>query len=285
MEKTMNSCKNTVSFEKQSLGLTGIRNARQLGGYLTEDGMHVRDNVLLRTSRLYRVRPDELQLLHDRYHPQFIVDFRSSQERDHSLDPEIQDCSCVWIPLLNPNPEMMTDPSQLEALIREYRGNPAGSLVALIQCGYDSAKMYKDMVQDPYSREQFHTFFELLLKREPGRSVLFHCTGGKDRAGLAAVLILLALHVDEETALQDFDLSNLAFQDRIEEVKAEAQKITGDPEIIRKTADFAGVNRAYMEAAIQSMKDTWKTTDGYFLNGLNLTAQQLEKLRQLYLQK
>ena len=38
--------------------------------------------------------------------------------------------------------------------------------------------------------------------------ILFHCSAGKDRTGIAAILILLALGVDEETAMYDYMLTN-----------------------------------------------------------------------------
>ena len=48
--------------------------------------------------------------------------------------------------------------------------------------------------------------FDLMLReRTP---MLFHCTQGKDRTGVAAILIMLALGVDEETILDDYVLTN-----------------------------------------------------------------------------
>jgi protein-tyrosine phosphatase len=41
-----------------------------------------------------------------------------------------------------------------------------------------------------------------------GLPLLFHCTGGKDRAGTFAALLLLALGVPEETVIYDYGLSN-----------------------------------------------------------------------------
>jgi protein-tyrosine phosphatase len=38
--------------------------------------------------------------------------------------------------------------------------------------------------------------------------LLFHCTGGKDRTGAAAALVLLALGVPTETVVADYSLSD-----------------------------------------------------------------------------
>jgi protein-tyrosine phosphatase len=40
--------------------------------------------------------------------------------------------------------------------------------------------------------------------------LLFHCTAGKDRTGITAALLLLALGVPESTAISDYTLSNAA---------------------------------------------------------------------------
>ena len=47
-----------------------------------------------------------------------------------------------------------------------------------------------------------------LLSEPRNRPLLFHCTGGKDRTGAAAALILLALGVPTETVVADYGLSD-----------------------------------------------------------------------------
>lgn len=57
------------------------------------------------------------------------------------------------------------------------------------------------------------TFASILrLAADPAnRPLVIHCTAGKDRTGLAAALLLLALGVPEETVIADYTLSNRAF--------------------------------------------------------------------------
>ena len=49
--------------------------------------------------------------------------------------------------------------------------------------------------------------------------ILFHCSAGKDRTGIAAILILLALGVDEETAIYDYMLTNEYRKDMLTALK------------------------------------------------------------------
>ena len=51
---------------------------------------------------------------------------------------------------------------------------------------------------------------ELFRALEAGETpVLFHCSAGKDRTGVAAILILLALGASDKTIAEDFEKTNI----------------------------------------------------------------------------
>jgi hypothetical protein len=56
------------------------------------------------------------------------------------------------------------------------------------------------------ARTQYKKFFELLLAQNSG-ALLYHCSAGKDRTGVATALLLSALGVDRETVIKDYLLS------------------------------------------------------------------------------
>ena len=49
----------------------------------------------------------------------------------------------------------------------------------------------------------YKQFFDILLDQEEG-AILWHCSEGKDRTGLASLLILHALGVPPETIMEDY---------------------------------------------------------------------------------
>ena len=64
--------------------------------------------------------------------------------------------------------------------------------------------------------------------------MLFHCTAGKDRSGIASALLLEALGVDRETVLDDYCLSNeLRSHQRIKELTPDFAKIGIDIDDVR----------------------------------------------------
>ena len=63
--------------ESQSIGLTGVTNARQLGGYVTEDGRKVKDGVLIRSGALGTATEEDIRILTEDYNVKLIIDFRN----------------------------------------------------------------------------------------------------------------------------------------------------------------------------------------------------------------
>lgn len=72
---------------------------------------------------------------------------------------------------------------------------------------------------------------ELFRALEAGETpVLFHCSAGKDRTGVAAILILLALGASDKTIAEDFEKTNIWRRPELEAVWAEhAEEIAADP--------------------------------------------------------
>ena len=73
----------------QSILLSGVGNARELGGYKTEDGREVRHGILLRTAKLSGATEEDIQRLISEYHLAVVVDFRGDNEIEKKPDPEI----------------------------------------------------------------------------------------------------------------------------------------------------------------------------------------------------
>ena len=73
--------------------------------------------------------------------------------------------------------------------------------------------MYKQML---FRNKAYKELFRAL---EAGETpILFHCSGGKDRTGVAAMLILLALGASDETICQDFVRTNVCRRPELEKI-------------------------------------------------------------------
>jgi protein-tyrosine phosphatase len=108
---------------------------------------------------------------------------------------------------------------------------------------------------------------------------LFHCTAGKDRAGFAAALTLLALGVSRETVMDDYLLTNALSEgatDRILLTLRVASLFRTSPEDARPLFE---ARREYLQAAFDTIDDTYGSTAAYFSDGLGIDAPTLERLR------
>lgn len=307
----------TGTVEAQSIGLEGVSNARQLGGYVTEDGRQVKDGVLLRTGALSSATEADIEKLVDEYDLGYVVDFRTTAEIASAPDPEIDGVENVWCSVMeeaaaseddgaadnevdaaaedadgsDAEADQTAEPSEGDDSTAALAGAVASAdgtdAIAMLVAYAESASledMYSDLAQSEHAQQGYRAFFDVLLGNEDGKAVLWHCTGGKDRAGLAAVLLLSALGVDRETALDDFALTNEFVADQIDQMAAAAEAAGYDEEQVEAVATLTGVNRDYMANALDFIDDEFGGMDAYLHNQIGLTDEEIAQLQEMYLE-
>lgn len=272
-----------VTKEAQALLVTGIENARQLGGYETADGRRVKRDVLLRTAKLSDAPSEELAALKDIYHLGVVVDFRTLAEREGAPDPEIDGVDNIVLDVLDEGSRTGAG-AAIAGIYENSSTEPAEVMLNIIRSGCVSERMYADMAFDPAAEKGFRDFFRILLENGGQKAVLWHCSGGKDRTGAAAVLLLLALGINKETALRDFELTNEFLREKIAYMESRAAELTDDPEEIAWVKDLTGVNRKYMEKLLDTLEEKYGSQERYLTEGLGLDRAELEQLREMYLE-
>jgi len=269
---------------EQSIGLTGVRNARELGGYAASDGRRVKKGLLLRTASLFKATEEDLKALRDKFRVCTIADFRMDMEESVEPDPAIEGAEYHRIEVMNQAEleKMYSNMAEMWELretdfLRFLREAMAMKVV--------SDGMYIDFLDGELGRKGFEKFFRLLLDAPKDRAVLWHCTSGKDRTGVAALLLLTVLGVDEETALYDFMLTNEFNSQSIVRLRAMLEeKGVSEDEIPVMIAILDGVNRRYMENAIEWMKKEYGSIKGYVNEVLHVGDEDIELLKEKYLE-
>lgn len=217
-----------------AIGLSGVANARDLGGYKTADGKTVKIGVLLRTAALYHATANDLKIITDKYHVTQIIDFRTSKGIQKNPDPQINGVIETHLPI-HSSAEKNTDGEN---------------------------QSYINMVTDSNSISAFKQFFMVLLNHKEG-AVLFHCAAGKDRTGVASILLLSALGVDKNTIIQDYLLSN-------EYYSALSQK--------------ERVKEKWAMTVFDTITSKYGSMDIFLNQELGLTPQNKAKLKLMYLE-
>lgn len=191
--------------------LEGEDNMRDLGGYYGEGSRRILYGTLFRSGELSALTDDDKDILTGLGIEQ-VADLRYASEIEEAPDNLPEGIDYVNLPLLDDTgsgdmssffasvltAEIIADPSQLGTYLDSYM-----------------SALYT--VTD-LKVENWTAFFDLLESSKP---TLWHCTAGKDRAGMTAALVLEALGVDRETIYADFLKSNDYLADSIETQVAE----------------------------------------------------------------
>jgi protein-tyrosine phosphatase len=111
--------------------------------------------------------------------------------------------------------------------------------------------------------------FDLLLHEEPA-PLLLHCTAGKDRTGVAAMLLLAALGVEEEVIHHDYLATNRLW-------RRDAEVSAGLPPVVADT--LLSVQPAFLEAAYEAIHSGWGSIDAYLHQQLGLDDARMAVLR------
>ena len=270
--------------------LTGVENARELGGYTTEDGRTVKHGLLLRTAQLSGATEEDLRRLAEEYHLSAVIDFRGKSEIGHYPDPEIRGAKNLNIQIVGGSTALPEDMvAEMEALgARNGKVTKMDRLRLGIKYGiFDEPadQMYVRFLSSDRGKAGYSQFFRELLDLPDGKAILFHCTAGKDRTGCAAMLILFALGADEETVMEDFLLTNEYNADLIEEDKRMLREegiAEEDMDIYLSQMDQ--VDPECMKNAISWMTDNYGSPLGYITQESGVTEEELNELKNKFLE-
>ena len=186
--------KNSMSHPDPQPILQGASNFRDLGGYKSANGGHVRRGRVFRSDHLAGLTPSDVAALQT-LPLTHCIDFRGISE-SAALPYEIPGASVVALPI---------EPTVVKKIVSlvETGHMPTTQETVALMCD-----TYRGFVH-----EQGPTFGKFLrhLIANP-TPVVFHCTAGKDRTGFAAALLLSALGVDRDTIMEDYLLTNRLYR-------------------------------------------------------------------------
>ncbi|WNI18687.1 tyrosine-protein phosphatase [Actinacidiphila sp. ITFR-21] len=254
--------------------LTGVRNFRDVGGLPTRDGRRVRPGVLFRSGHLaHATAADTAFLTGLGLHT--VFDFRN--DNDIALegpDPVLPGTRNLNLPL--------SDPAEGHGFWRTVRDGDVATLRELLGGGRGAARMaaaYRRLVLE---RTGEHSRMLALLSepRDPAVPALLHCAAGKDRAGTAMAIILLALGVERSAIEADYLKSNARGR-RYKVVRGDGT--TGaaiDPEVAALIGALFEARVEYLRTAFDTVDERWGSVDRYLEEGLGLTPERRERLRE-----
>ena len=254
------------SFDEQEIGFEKILNARDLGGYSTVDGKTVKRNILIRSGELAYASDMDLIRLQTEYKLGKVIDFRYSTDFVYCPDKRIEGVEYLNIPA-----KYNRSPSK-SAPKKRYKKLKKKSIKKLRKAAVPHFSRVKrsytySLVNSSYSKSMYKKYFDVLLANESGKGILMHCTYGKDRTGVASFMTLVALGVDEETAYQDYSMTNSFLKKYGKKYYKKGRR---------------AVREKDLRYAVNAAKEKYGSLDNFLKEAYGLDAEKLAKLRSIY---
>jgi len=247
---------------ERRLPLEGAVNFRDLGGYETLSGKRLKWGRVFRSDHLAGLTDRDLRFLkHMRIRS--VCDFRTAAEARRRPDRFPGDGPAEYIHL--PIDHLRFDPTTIFQKLKSG----------------DTSWLTRDFLIDGYilniekSAPIWGEIFERLADQKQ-LPLVFHCTGGKDRTGTCAALILLSLGVSEKTVIDDHGLSNIYIRDVVNGIYA---KFESAGIARQKIAPYFSAPRYCIEAMLKHLRQKYGSAVDYLKAKGGVTEKMLKRIR------
>lgn len=256
-----------------NIKLDGTHNTRDISQLKTKDGYHIKKKKILRSGCLYKITSKDILRL-QRYDLAIVIDFRSQKEFINKADIRIKGVKYFNFPAL-PKKEKESNNKQSDSNLLELVNEQSGGKNMLL-------RTYEMLFITKEGLEAYTNFFKILQSNHHG-SILFHCSQGKDRAGMAAFLLEYALGVSLEDCIKDYLFTNKAMELKISELTPVVLKQSNnDHSLLPVLKDVFTAQMDYLNKALETINTHYGSIDNFLVNTLKV---DLKKLRKLYLEK
>lgn len=246
-----------------------IDNFRDMGGLETPYGK-IKEGKLYRTSTLVAKTEADKHFI-EGLDLDCILDYRITEEAKENPDYVPDGVEYLHVPILREDGALvgLTDKAKLKFL----RATPEMSK-ALIE---GISGTYKEM---PFSLG----YKELFKRMDEGKTIAFHCTAGKDRTGISAMLIELAFDRNLEDIKHEYMLSNdmrLATNLRIKRI----MKLALAPKHAIDACWYALTNHVEnLETSLALILEKYGTFKNYLKEHYGVTEERIAKWKEYYIE-
>lgn len=256
----------------RKIDLSYQKNVRDLGGMIGFNGKKVKEGRIYRGGYLGRVSQKDIETINS-LHLTDIIDFRGEDEFVGRPDYRFEGVTYHNIPAMKG--DVKKEDSQTEdSNLLWFLGDNTDGFAHMYN-------LYPEILTHDIGITALRKFFELLVSKSDG-VYYYHCSQGKDRAGLASYLLEIALGVSETDAREDYLLTNEAMDKKIKSLKM----MLKDKPFYNKTYEIAleevfSAKEEYLDHALETVKAIYGSLGKYLIEVLKV---DIEKLRALYLE-
>lgn len=237
-------------------------NFRDIGGYVTKDGRTVRWGKAFRSGAMPLLSEADYRLI-DQLGVGSVVDLRSLEEREVA-------------------PDLVDDRTGALFISNDYSLKP---LMANFGKG-NGENVYQGM--EKLLIPQLRAVYQRINADEG--AVIYHCSAGQDRTGMATALLYDMLGVDRETILKDYHMSTALRRPQWEMPKVDPADHPNNPilkyyfskdETQRTIAEplYTRSGASHLAQFFTYIDSQYGGSEGFMKKALQLTDADVEKLR------
>ena len=231
-------------------------------------GSRMKKNLLFRCAKLSTLNIKDIKIL-ENLNPFAIIDFRDPKEVKMAPD--------------NLSPKLLEKYINLP-----ISASTLNRMVFQKQISGDNVKSYEEVMKESYRmyinnhKKVWAKFFEILL-RSNNRPIIFHCSAGKDRTGIASFMIQSIFNYHIDKIFENYLISN----DLLTIIAATAEQKTNsskqDSQVTKNMLSTLGkVQISYLIAAIDEIEKKFISLENYFISQLGLKHNDIQKIKQIF---
>ncbi len=244
---------------KRVVKMEGTVNFRDIGGYATKDGHTVRWGKLYRSADISKLTARDVQVMEGK-HIHTVIDFRGVKEAEAAPDKLPVQTDYTLCPA---GSDSLPDTRQMIASIKE---------------GNFLLKFYSST---QYFGPRYKPFFQKLLVLPDDQSLMYHCTGGRDRTGMATALLLYVLGVPQSTIEADFVASNVYLEPINNRMfQGLAQGSGMDINDVKKAFEL---KPELLHTMFSSITEKYGSVESFFQTELGVGPAEIQQLKKKYL--
>ncbi|MDE7401162.1 MAG: tyrosine-protein phosphatase [Clostridia bacterium] len=253
-------------------------NTRDLGGLPAADGKKIKHGKLLRSGKLSKLPKKTVDKL-KRLGVTTVVDLRIFTEIEEHPDTLWEGVNYVHLPLLcTATPGITREKSMKHTMVVESK-----RIKSEFGTGENyMEQMYRSILLSEEPQQHLKTFLRLVIDNDG--AILWHCSSGKDRAGIVAMLIESLLGVSEEVILADYTASSRFLRGKFLRNKLGLVIAPCSIRLKKLLKAFMDVKPQFLTTAMNAAKEQYGSIENYCKQVLGVTDQDIETLKSKYLE-
>ncbi|WP_206911783.1 protein-tyrosine phosphatase [Enterococcus sp. DIV0840] len=249
-----------------------ITNFRDIGGIKNKEGKQVKKDVFLRSGELSSLTKDDEQRLETKYRVGKIIDLRSGAEVEERPDMSVPKAEYIHIDILE---DIQDEGASIGDFVKI--GSPEKSASYM-------EKLYSDIALNTISQKGYNKFFEEILALPKQESILFHCFAGKDRTGIAALLVLETLDVPREAIYTDYLLTNDLRKKENAMILEQAKKAELEEANLEALHVALNVDSSYLDRFYQTVEKQYGDVSTYLKQAIGIDKLTREALNKRFVE-